>query len=81
VTNGVCPKCQSQDVYRGRANDGEGLNADGDQLFIELVRDGVSVQFVVDTLICRACGYIEMHVANRDELRALGQAEGWEKIN
>lgn len=34
----------------------------------------------VDTLICGACGYLEMHIANHKDLNVLRQAIGWDKI-
>jgi hypothetical protein len=47
---------------------------------VEIITGKGQTTLWVDTYICRACGYLEMHVANRNDLAVLPQADGWEKI-
>ena len=80
MKNGVCPKCNSTEVYRGSSTEGEGLTAGTYNSVVEIIAGKTQTTLWVDTYICRACGYLEMHVANRDDLAVLPQADGWEKI-
>ncbi len=80
MTSGVCPKCHSTQVYRGSATEGEGLTAGTYNSLVELSAGKTQATLWLDTYICGACGYLEMHVANRDDLSLLTKADGWEKI-
>jgi hypothetical protein len=81
MPNGVCPKCFSTEVYRGTSTEGEGLTAGSYNSIVELSTDKTQTTLWIDTYICRACGYLEMRVANHEDLNALPQAEGWEKVS
>jgi hypothetical protein len=80
MKNGFCPHCNSTEVYRGLVSEGEGLTAGSYTLSIELFTGSTQKTLWVDTYICRACGYIEMHVVNCEDLAALPEADGWEKV-
>jgi hypothetical protein len=80
MKDGVCPKCHSTEVYRGSSADGEGLTAGMYNSVVEIVAGKTQKTLRMDTFICRACGYVEMHVANCDDLDVLPQADGWEKV-
>ncbi len=81
MKNGICPKCQSTEVYRGASTEGEGLSAGTYNSIVEISAGKKQTTLWVDTYVCRACGYLEMHVANRDDLAVLSEADGWEKIS
>jgi hypothetical protein len=80
MTNGICDKCHSTAVYRGSCTEGEGLTAGSYNLRVDVMTGQTPVPFWVDTYICRACGYVELHVANRGDLRALENSSEWEYI-
>lgn len=78
--NGICPKCQAADIYRGLAAEGEGLTAGSYPAQVELIAGYKQVTVQLDTYVCQVCGYIEMYAANPGELAWLPQAEGWMKV-
>jgi len=80
MKNGVCPKCHSTQVYRGASTEGEGLSAGTFNFLVEISREKTQTTLWIDTYICRVCGYVEMHIANRDDLQALPEDDGWEKV-
>jgi hypothetical protein len=80
VNTGHCPKCNSTEIYRGTSAEGEGLSAGSYSSLIEVVAGNIQTTLWLETCICCSCGYIEMRVANRQDLAVLPQAEGWEKV-
>ena len=80
MNNGVCPKCHSTEVYGGSSAEGEGLTAGSYPSLVELVAGKTQITLWLDTYICGVCGYVELRVANRSDLAALPQAEGWLKV-
>ncbi len=80
MKTGVCPKCHSTEVYRGASTDGDGLSTGTYNAVVEINVGKTQMTLWVDTFLCRACGYLEMYVANRDDLRKLSSADGWEKV-
>jgi len=80
MTNGVCPKCNSTQIYRGPATEGEGVSAGGYNSLVEISVDSKLTTLWLNTFICCACGYVEMHVANHCDLEKIPDAEGWEKV-
>jgi hypothetical protein len=80
MNNGVCPKCNASEVYCGPAAEGEGLTVGSYTSQVEVMNGDRRATLWVDTYICGACGYLEMHVANRADLPVLAQADGWVKI-
>ncbi len=80
MKNGICPKCQAAEIYRGLASEGEGVTAGSYPLSVEIYPGLGQKTLWVDTYICCACGYLEMHVANREALAGLPLADGWEKV-
>ena len=81
MKNGICPKCNSTEVYRGASTEGEGLSAGTYNTTVEINAGKTQTTFWIDTFICRACGYLEMRVANLNDLGALPHADGWEKVD
>ncbi len=80
MNHGVCPKCQSTEIYRGLSADGEGLTAGSYISLIELITGKTQTTLWLNTYVCQLCGYIEMYIANQDGLAQLSQAEGWERV-
>jgi hypothetical protein len=80
MKNGVCPDCHAKQVYRGLATEGEGLTAGSYPSLVEIISGKAQTTLWVDTYICRACGYLEMHVANEADLAFIPQADGWVKV-
>ena len=77
---GICPKCSSLEIYHGVATDGEGLSAGSYTALVELHAGKEQATLWIDTYICRACGYMELFVANQASLALLPQADGWVKV-
>ncbi len=80
MNDGICPKCRSTEIYRGSSAEGEGLAAGTYNSVIEISTGKTQTTFWIDTYVCRVCGYVELHVTNRDDLTVLAQAEGWVQI-
>ncbi len=80
MKNGICPKCKATEVYHGFATEGEGLTSGSYTLLIELMTGKTQTTLWVDTYVCRACGYTELHVANPEDLAGLPLADGWDKV-
>ena len=80
MLNGVCPKCQAAEVYRGVAAEGEGLTAGSYLAQVEIMAGQTLLAINLDTYVCRQCGYVELHVANPIDLALLPQADGWLKV-
>lgn len=71
MKNGVCPKCQSADVYRSKESPHPN----------ELIalKGGVLTKSVMpDKYICVACGYIEYYLSDRWDCEVV--REKWEKV-
>jgi predicted nucleic-acid-binding Zn-ribbon protein len=81
MNRGVCPKCGSGEIYRGASTDGEGLSAASYTSLVEVRTGKDQVTLWIDTYICRACGYVELFVANRSDLAVLPQADGWVRMD
>jgi hypothetical protein len=81
MNHGECPKCKSNQIYRGCTADGQGLSSASYPAQIEISTLQGPVTFWIDTFICQDCGYVEMFVANAEECSRLSQADGWEKVN
>jgi predicted nucleic-acid-binding Zn-ribbon protein len=80
MINGVCPKCQAAEVYRGVAAEGEGITAGSYPAQIEIIAGQNLAAVNLDTFVCRRCGYIELYAANPVDLEWLPQADGWVKV-
>lgn len=81
MNHGICPQCQSTDIYCGPATEGEGMSAGGYSSLIEIQVQGKPATLWLNTLICRACGFVELYVANTHDLGLLSRADGWEKVD
>ncbi len=80
MLNGVCPKCQATEVYRGVAAEGEGLTAGSYLAQVEIMAGQTLLAINLDTYVCRQCGYVELYAANPIDLALLPQADGWLKV-
>ena len=77
MKNGVCPKCNSTEIYCGAG----GLKAASGECHLEMGNFSPKVIFL-STYLCTQCGYTEMYVADRnmDKLSALVKEKEWEKV-
>ncbi len=80
MIDGNCPKCSSNEVYCGPSTEGEGVSAGGYNSLVEIMVNGKLATLWLNTLICRACGYVELRIANQSDLDLLSGADGWEKV-
>jgi predicted nucleic-acid-binding Zn-ribbon protein len=80
MKHGCCPRCQSTKIYRASSSEGDGLSAASYPAQIEISGVQGPATLWIDTFICQDCGYMELFVANRDELCKLSQADGWVKV-
>jgi len=77
MKNGVCPKCNSTEVYWSVG----GLKAGSGECHLEIGNWSNKVIFL-STYLCTQCGYTEMYVADRnmDKLSALVKEKDWGKV-
>ena len=73
MKSGICPKCQSDQVYSGAAialkKGPFGSNA---------VPISLTSIAALDNYICKACGYVESYIADADKLEEI--ADKWEPV-
>jgi hypothetical protein len=82
MKNGICPMCQSNEVYM--TNDDDNSSPDGMLMFSgEADRDLAS--YHSDLYVCLACGYMALFASptvykgKHQELTFLQKAKGWNK--
>lgn len=78
MRNGICPKCNSSEVYSGEKvqtkTNSYGMNA-------VPIRGGIyfaPVTAPMDNYVCARCGYVESYIADRKKLDEI--AERWVKV-
>jgi hypothetical protein len=72
VEHGVCPKCESFEVYRRRT----GMVSDsGVYLWLGLLK-----YIEIDTYVCTNCGYIENYTADKKQLAQIARHKKWERV-
>jgi predicted nucleic-acid-binding Zn-ribbon protein len=73
MRKGVCPKCQSKEVYRGTK---VGLKS-GWNNSNTIPVTGLKAS-ALDNYVCGACGYVESYVAKEKDLAAIRKK--WELV-
>ena len=90
MKNGICPKCNSKEVYRSFSESSlnAGLRADDGVLMINLRKESKGLfgddftLITVEGYLCRNCGYVESYVGDLERLsQKLGEATNREKVN
>ena len=83
MKSGICPKCQSQNVY---VNNGDVLRQRGEVYGIQLSLD--SSLFKLNVYLCENCGYVEIYSDNLSDERkpfsltmGLRVDEEWKRVN
>ena len=83
MKNGICPMCQSNEVYM--TEDDDNLGSDGLLMFSgETDREVAS--YASDLYVCLTCGYIALfarpteYKGKHQELTFLEKAKGWKKV-
>lgn len=86
MRNGVCPKCQSSEVYQAfsKSTLETGLKADDGQLLLHIHRDkgwlGDYIFLYLEQFVCQTCGYLEFYVQDRNELGKLAGSLNWKRV-
>jgi hypothetical protein len=82
MKNGVCPMCQSNEVYM--TDDEDNLSPDGLMMFYGFV-DREMGSYASDLYVCLTCGYMALFASpivlkgKHKELTFLKEAKGWKK--
>jgi hypothetical protein len=83
MQNGICPVCQSEEVF---VSDTHGLHAGViDMPKIQLYRENKWIPDI-DILqskvyLCQSCGHFEFFVQDPSKLSRLGESENWKKVS
>jgi predicted RNA-binding Zn-ribbon protein involved in translation (DUF1610 family) len=64
MKNGICPQCNSIEIYRGTLSP---LRAGDGMLHLEAYPPGRGVNILLDAFVCTDCGHVEMMV-NKDNM-------------
>ncbi|MEZ4936954.1 MAG: hypothetical protein R2799_05115 [Crocinitomicaceae bacterium] len=75
MKNGICPKCQSTEIYT------DGTSKRGDRSSIPI---SSWKKFFIDTYACFICGYIEEYIEKddlKDQSKISRAREDWKKVN
>ena len=80
MKTGTCPKCRSTEVYRGVKAP---LEAGSGLLRLSAIHNNTGLNILLEPYVCRACGYVEMFVAedSRNRLQAVAlDIKRWHKV-
>ena len=80
MKTGTCPKCHSTEVYRGVKAP---LEAGQGWLHLSANRNNTGLILMLEPYVCRACGSVEMFVADdsRERLQAVEvDTKRWQKV-
>jgi hypothetical protein len=70
MKNGICPMCNSKDVYR---NPDAVLRAGPNYVDLDDTADLVPY-------VCMSCGFTALYIEDRERLEELLEEDGWEKV-
>jgi len=74
MKNGICPKCNSSEVYAGR-----NLVFKGGSYGSNSVPISFWVAAPLDNYVCASCGYVESYIADPNKLTEIRKR--WPKVN
>ena len=80
MKNGICPQCNSIEIYRGTMSP---LRAGEGMLHLEAYPPGRGVNILLDAFVCTDCGYVEMSVAkdSMGKMTAIKEdAKNWVRV-
>ena len=84
MCDGICPKCQSKEVYVADKGNSMANKATTEPLFIHIYNDEKFIPDVtfVETkvYICQSCGYIEHYSRDLNPLAKLSDSTNWRKV-
>lgn len=83
MRNGLCPKCNAEEVYIADANPHGMLTGDGQPLLRIYKEKGFWPDVVIaemNVYLCRACGYLELYARDLSKLEKLEDCSNWHKI-
>lgn len=73
MRNGTCPGCHSSTVYKKKNGVKVGS---GDGMYV--YTGAVTMASDFEAYICTSCGYVELHVTDREKLQRV--AESWDRV-
>lgn len=83
MRNGLCPKCDSEEIYLADAHPQGLLTGDG-QPMLRIYKDkGFWPDVIIaemNVYVCRACGFLEMYVRDRAGLEKLEDCTNWHRV-
>jgi len=83
MKNGICPMCQSNEVYM--TEDDDNLSPDG-MLMFSGAKDREFAGYNSNLYVCLSCGYMALFAlptvlkGKHQELTFLKEAKGWKKV-
>ena len=83
MKNGICPMCQSNEVYM--SDDDDNLSPDGMLMFSGWIGKEMA-SYQTDLYVCLICGYTALfarptvYKGKHQELIFLQKAQGWKKV-
>jgi predicted nucleic-acid-binding Zn-ribbon protein len=82
MRDGICPKCQSKNVYLA---DMQGLHAGVIDLpKIQLYRENKWIPDIdilhTTAYLCQNCGYFEFYVQDPSKLERLSESDNWKRV-
>jgi predicted nucleic-acid-binding Zn-ribbon protein len=83
MRNGLCPKCNSEEIYLADVNPAGMLAGDGQPLLRIYKEKGFWPDVTLCELnvyLCRTCGYTEMQVRDVSKLEKLEGSTNWKKL-
>lgn len=85
MQNGICPKCDSKEVYCSDASGIQhGLSINRSSPLVQIFKENKWIPDVsmleLNYYLCRSCRYFEMYVRDIDQLSKLGDCTNWRKV-
>lgn len=75
MRNGICPKCNSTEIYKKVNGIGHGDGGGSVYIYTGWITSGTKVE----SFICTFCGFFESYAIDRDKLNEV--AQNWEKVS
>jgi hypothetical protein len=86
MRSGICPKCNSNEIYYSDAKGVQSAITTGSgSLLVRLYKDNKWVPDIwllpLECYLCKECGYFESYVMNAEELSKLDESTNWRKLS
>ena len=87
MKKGICPKCNSSEVYFANSANSldAGIRAGESQPQIQIRKSGANIfdkpnRFPFTNYICKSCGYTESYLNDSEALSRLPESLNWKKM-